>query len=145
MIRLIHLICLIVLFPASSAVSASVSYGSVTISEITSVYDGDTFKVNIQSFPPIIGNKIGVRIKDIDTPEIRGKCDKERELALEAKRFTKEVLLSARVVELRNMQRGKYFRVVADVFVDGKSLGDMIIKHGLAVTYSGGTKVHSWC
>lgn len=145
MIKLFRLICLIVLFPASSAVSASVSYGSVTISEITSVYDGDTFKVNIQSFPPIIGNKIGVRIKDIDTPEIRGKCDKERELALEAKRFTKEVLLSARVVELRNMQRGKYFRVVADVFVDGKSLGDMIIKHGLAVTYSGGTKVHSWC
>ena len=54
-------------------------------------------------------------------------------------------LRAAKKIELRNMKRGKYFRIVADVYVDGKSLGDMLIKRSLAVPYDGGHKGKDWC
>jgi endonuclease YncB( thermonuclease family) len=43
------------------------------------------------------------------------------------------------------MQRGKYFRIVADVYADNQSLADELIKNNLAVRYNGGTKVKDWC
>ena len=32
------------------------------------------------------------------------------------------------LIALRNMERGKYFRIDADVIVDGESLGDMLVE-----------------
>ena len=49
-------------------------YGTVTVSKVISVYDGDTFRVNIDSLPPIVGKNIAIRVNGVDTPEIRGKC-----------------------------------------------------------------------
>ena len=43
------------------------------------------------------------------------------------------------------MQKGKYFRIVADVYVDSVSLADVLIKNNLAIKYDGGTKVKDWC
>jgi endonuclease YncB( thermonuclease family) len=43
------------------------------------------------------------------------------------------------------MKRGKYFRIVAFVYIDGKSLGDELLKHGLAIKYEGKKKVKDWC
>ena len=49
------------------------------------------------------------------------------------------------LIALRNMERGKYFRIDADVIVDGESLGDMLIEAGVAVRYDGGKETHKWC
>ena len=121
------------------------NYGSVTISELISVYDGDTFKVNIKEYPTILGEKISVRVNGIDTPEIKGKCLQEKELAQKAKKEAVYILKNATVIELRNMQRGKYFRIVADVYADGVSLSEKLIEKKLAVAYDGGTKTKNWC
>lgn len=43
------------------------------------------------------------------------------------------------------MDRGKYFRIVADVYLDGKNLGDILVKEDHAVAYDGGTKTKDWC
>jgi len=43
------------------------------------------------------------------------------------------------------LERGKYFRIAADVIVDGESLADMLIEAGMAVRYDGGKKTHKWC
>ena len=120
-------------------------YGSAVVSEVTSIYDGDTFRANLKGYPEIIGYRIGVRINGIDTPEMRGQCQKEKKLARQAKEMTVTQLRGAKKIELRNMKRGKYFRIVADVYVDGKSLGDMLIKRSLAVPYDGGHKGKDWC
>ena len=37
-------------------------YGNVTVSEVTSIYDADTFTVNIEGYPPIVGERIPVRL-----------------------------------------------------------------------------------
>lgn len=121
------------------------NYGSVTVSEVTSIYDGDTFRANIKEYPDLIGYRIGIRIKGIDTPEMRGKCQKEKTLARKAKQFTVTQLRAAKKVELRNMKRGKYFRIVADVYVDNMSLAQMLILNDLAVAYDGGHKAKEWC
>ena len=139
------LVLLILLLVIPGAINATPNYGSIVISGITSVYDGDTFRANIPDYPPIVGENIGIRIKGIDTPEIRGKCAKEISLAKDAQSFAEKTLRSAEVVELRNLQRGKYFRIVADVYADGINVGDELVKESLAVVYDGGRKTKDWC
>ena len=58
----------------------------------------------------------------VDTPEIRGKCQYEKNLALEARDFVRAKLANAKDIKLTNLQRGKRFRGVANVAVDGISL-----------------------
>ena len=136
---------ILILITLISLSAKDINYGSVTVDEVTSIYDGDTFRVNIAGYPSIVGDRIPIRINGIDTPEIRGKCTKEKTLARKAKQFTVSKLRGAKVIQLRNMKRGKYFRIVADVFTDNKSLADELIKNNLAVRYSGGTKIKDWC
>ena len=96
---------------------AFAEYGRVFVDQIVRVYDGDTITMTIEQWPPIVGEEIGVRINGIDTPEIRGECGREKELARQAREFVLEQLTAAQTVELRNIDRGKYFRVMADVYV----------------------------
>ena len=117
---------------------------TIIINEVTSIYDADTFRVDIDKWPGIIGERIPVRVLGIDAPEIRGKCEQEKLKARSAKQFTVEQLRKAKVIELRNIQRGKYFRLLADVYVDNKSLSDLLIKSGHARRYDGGTR-QGWC
>ena len=88
---------------------------------------------------------IGIRVVGVDTPEMRGKCKQEKVLARQAKQVTVEALRSPKVIELRNTKRGKYFRIVADVYVDNKNLTDILISSGFGVAYDGGTKDSDWC
>ena len=126
----------------SIAFSAEKTYGNVVITKVVSVYDGDTFTAAIATYPPIVGDKIGIRVSGIDTPEIKGKSATERALAQKAKAEAKNMLTNGKVVELRNMRRDKYFRILAEVYVDGESLAQRLIAKGLAVPYEGGTKIN---
>ena len=83
---------------------------------------------------------MSIRINGIDTPELRGKCEKEKQLARLAKQFTVERLRAAKRNVLKNIMCGKYFRLIADVYVDGVNLGEQLIKQGHAVRYKGKTK-----
>jgi micrococcal nuclease len=117
------------------------TYGTLICSEVTSVYDGDTFRCTIPTLHPLIGERIGIRVGGVDTPEMRDKRPKIKALARKAKQHTVEFLRSGKKIELRNVKRGKYFRIVADVYVDGKSLTSSLVNHGLGMRYDGGTKV----
>lgn len=120
-------------------------YGNAIVEQVTSIYDGDTFRADIVGYPEIVGEHIGIRINGVDTPEIKGKCKKEKALARKAKQITVAALRGASTIELRHMKRGKYFRIVADVYVDGRNLADELVRSGLAVPYDGGTKLKDWC
>jgi len=137
------LLLITVLLTTFSA-QAAPQYGTVTVSKVINVYDGDTFRVNIDSLPPIVGKNIPIRVSGVDTPEIRGKCLYEKNLALKARDFFRGRLANAKEIKLTNLQRGKYFRIVANVVVDGVSLGQELLDNKLAYEYSGGKKL-SWC
>ena len=136
----VYLLSVFMLFP----IQAAPQYGTVTVSKVISVYDGDTFRVNIASLPPIVGKNIPIRVNGVDTPEIRGKCQYEKNLALKARDFVRGKLANAKEIKLTNLQRGKYFRVVANVLVDGVSLEQELLDNKLAYEYSGGKKLN-WC
>ncbi|NQZ27460.1 MAG: thermonuclease family protein [Colwellia sp.] len=120
------------------------NYGNATVAEVTSIYDGDTFRANIIGFPTIVGEHMSIRINGIDTPELRGKCPREKAQAKLAKQFTVKHLRSAKRITLKNIKRGKYFRLIADVYVDGVNLAEQLIKNNHAVEYQGKTK-KNWC
>jgi micrococcal nuclease len=126
------------------SVQAAPEYGTVKVSKVISVYDGDTFRVDIDSLPPIVGKNIPIRLNGVDTPEIQGKCQQEKDLALEARDFVRNKLANAKEIKLTKLQRGKYFRVVADVYFDGVSLEQELLDNELAYKYTGGKK-SSWC
>ncbi len=116
------------------------TYGNLTVSKVNSVYDGDTFRADIKGVPPILGENIAIRLYGIDTPEMRDKRPHIKKKAIEARDYVRTRLFKAKKIELRNIRRGKYFRIVATVVVDGKDIGKELIAMGLAQPYGGGKK-----
>ena len=92
-------------------------------------YDGDTFRATF-------------RIANIDTPEIKGECDAERELAQRAKVFTERFLAQGNIV-IRQSGIDRYGRVLAVVSREGYDLGEALIAEGLARPWKG--KREQWC
>lgn len=110
------------------------------VSKVESIYDGDTITVTINKWPALIGDHIEIRVNGIDTAEMHASCPEEKQLAIAAKSFTVNFLNTTKRITLRNLGRDKYFRIDADIYVDGKSLAEELIKAKLAKPYDGGTK-----
>ena len=69
----------------------------------------------------------------------RGPCRVERGRLQAA-----ALLKRARQVELRSIERGKYFRLVSTVVVDGQDLAEALIEARYGRTYNGGKRL-GWC
>lgn len=109
-------------------------------------YDADTLTVDIPGLHPLIGKNISVRVRGIDAPEIKGQNQCEKDAARTAKRLVENLLKNAKRVDLVEVDRDKYFRVLADVQVDGQDLKSILIKNRLAYNYGGGKKRNvNWC
>jgi micrococcal nuclease len=129
------------------------AYAAEVAIEYVKAYDGDTITVNLPGLKKLdkagsyslFWDGISVRLGGIDTPEIKGECDKEKEFAQKAKTFVHNKLKSARKLTLDNMDKDKYFRILGEIFVDGISLSQMLIDEGYAIPYDGGIKENVWC
>ncbi len=109
-------------------------------------YDGDTITFNIPDVHPIIGKKISIRVNGIDTAEVRTKDECEKKAGRTARKLVTNLLKNAKRIDLDNVSRGKYFRIVADVIVDGRDLKSILLKQQLAYSYNGGKKERpNWC
>lgn len=102
---------------------------------VSCVVDGDTFWLD--------GDKI--RVADIDTPEMAGRCPYESELAVRARNRLQSLLNEGpfdlqRVGSRSEDQYGRLLRVVVR---DGQSLGDVLVSEGLARTWTG--RREPWC
>lgn len=109
---------------------------------VLSVTDGDTFRARV----PVWDNVdivTAVRIRGIDTPEMKGKCPAEKAAALAAKERLTSLLNGP--VTLLHVEPDKYAgRVDADVSVNGTSVAAVLIAEGLARPYTGGAR-QGWC
>lgn len=107
---------------------------------VASVYDGDTFKINLNCSLAVYCEKVPVRVRGVDCPEIKGKTEKEKRLAQKAKTFTK-TFLEKGPVTLTDCGRDKYFRLLCDVTNgEDKDLARELIRHNLGYAYDGGKK-----
>lgn len=108
------------------------------------VLDGDTLAVRAHIW---LGQEVAVlvRIRGIDTPELRGRCAAERARAVEARAALAEAVAGGPVV-LSRIEPDKYGgRVLADVSAAGVSaVGHHMIAQGFARAYAGRSR-GGWC
>lgn len=103
------------------------------------IVDGDTFKVYLSCKYKLFCKDISVRVRGIDTPELKSKDKATRTRAKQAKSFTRNFLTNKKIY-LKNCSRDKYFRLLCDVYADKKNLAEALLFHGLAIPYHGGKK-----
>jgi micrococcal nuclease len=124
-------------------ISFSVSAASLNL-KVISVYDGDTIKSTIPLLPYPLSN-VSIRLKGIDTPEIHGKCQYEKDLAQKAKARLKDLTQNHQYIKIDNVEWDKYGgRILGDLILDGTNVKTLLIQEGLAREYNGEAK-KSWC
>lgn len=128
----------LVLMVAIPAFAHSAEYRA----SVLSVYDGDTLTVSIN------GQVDRVRVQNIDTPELAGKCSSEKALAVKARDFARDwANLQKMQIALitGKRERDKYGRLLAYVRNErGEDLGEKLIEAGLAVRWAG-KRHQGWC
>lgn len=112
--------------------------------EVERVVDGDTLAVRVAIWIAQDLNVL-VRIRGVDAPELRGRCDDEKARA-RAAMVALEELVAGGQVALTAIEGDKYFgRVIADVTTPaGENISAALIAGGYVRTYDGG-KRGSWC
>jgi endonuclease YncB( thermonuclease family) len=105
-----------VLFVGASILTAQALL-SRTAYKVERVIDGDTFETTEKQL---------IRINGIDAPELE-MCGGEDAKATLGK------LLNDKPLQLKVLRRDQYFRLVSDVYVDGKSVATLMLTAGQAV------------
>ena len=119
---------ILAILAASSPIGVCPSSGV----RITCVHDGDSFIVERER----------IRIADIDTPELDGACESERRLA-ETARATLVTLLNSERYNIVRQGTDRYGRTLAIVSNSRGSIGDQMVRVGVARTWSG--RREPWC
>lgn len=135
----------IIVFIAGFLLTSTISAQTCGTIQVKGVIDGDTLRAELIGLPSPL-NRVSIRISGIDTPEIRGQCDSEKEKARAAKSFLSQKLSSTRAVTFGTLDWDKYGgRILADVYFDGQDVGQMMIDAGYAFPYHGEKKSDHWC
>lgn len=126
--------------PAAFAGSAMPRYPVERVRTI----DGDTFEARVRAWPGIeIVTK--VRLRDIDAPELRGRCARESALARSA-RDALAAMLAGGSVSIGRVSLDKYGgRVLADASTEATGdVASALLAGGHARPYAGRQR-QSWC
>lgn len=112
----------------------------IRYAKVIKVYDGDTITVAAKlpfSKSPIY--RFSVRLRSVDSPEIKGKSKKECEMAIQA-RDALHKLIFGEIVELKNNSKEKYGRLLTDVYYGDIHVNQWMLDHKYAIKYDGGKK-----
>jgi endonuclease YncB( thermonuclease family) len=112
--------------------------------KVIRVYDGDTIHIAARlhidgiNIPRLF--RYSVRLRRIDSPEMKTKNSREKELAVKSRDALSQLIMGKMVV-LENVEYDKYGRILAEIVMeDGVNVSDWMIRGGYAVEYDGGTK-----
>ncbi|MEM9968909.1 MAG: thermonuclease family protein [Pseudomonadota bacterium] len=106
---------------------------------VTRVVDGDTLTIDCGDGG---GN---ARLVGFDMPEtFRPGCSSERRLGETAKDYLLVSLKRASHIGVNFEGTDKYQRLLIEMSLDGRQLADIMIARGVAVRYSGGSRI-DWC
>ena len=112
--------------------------------EVLRVLDGDTFEARVNLWPGL-DTTTRVRLRGIDAPELKARCNDERVKA-EAAREALRSILNQGEVGISNVTLDKYGgRVVADASTRATpNVSSALLSVGAARRYSGGHR-DGWC
>lgn len=133
--------------PAPGAAGLRALPGPLAVTPLR-VIDGDTFEARASVW---FGHEVVVlvRVRGVDAPELRGRCQQETARARDAADALRDILASGPVV-LTDLSPDKYHgRVVASAWVANKRgvrdpVGDLLVAGGYARPYDGRARA-SWC
>ncbi|MBB4104116.1 thermonuclease family protein [Allorhizobium borbori] len=110
------------------------------------VIDGDTLLVRATPWPQH-SIDVYVRLRGIDAPELKARCEAERFAARTARRALGEKVPEASEVHLSRISGDKYFgRVLADVHLaDGSNPAGDLLAEGYVQPYGGGKRARPVC
>jgi endonuclease YncB( thermonuclease family) len=134
--------------PRAAVGQLSVIQGPVE-ADVRSVTDGDTLRLAVYAWTDEL-RLVDLRVRGVDTPEIRGKCQYEKDLAQAAKTFVSELILTTnKRVKLTligcNAAEGAGFgRCLGNVYVGSTSVADALIAAGFARPNFGEPRL-PWC
>lgn len=106
--------------------------------KVIDIYDADTMTLEIYlGFHITVVEK--VRLLGIDTPELRTKNLKEKELGYEARDYLCDLILGKEIIVTTEKQ-GKFGRYLANIFYDDININNELIRLGYAHPYDGGKR-----
>lgn len=105
---------------------------------VVKVYDGDT--ITVASTLGSVLYRFRIRLRGIDTPEIKGSSEEEKAMALVARDALSAQIMGHQVY-LRNLGNEKYGRILADVYLNNVHMNQWMMQQGHARAYDGGTKL----
>lgn len=94
-------------------------------------YDADTITVMINHYPKSWRWE-RIRLDGIDAPEIRGKCEKEKRLAIQARDYVRALLEANKPVLVKVSNTETFGRRVGRVYIGERRLADMLVESELA-------------
>lgn len=114
---------------------------------VIKVYDADTITVVIELPKLDIEKKISrlyklkLRLDGLDTPEIKGKSDKEKKYAINARDWLRDCILDT-YISVDLFKFDKYGRTLCKIYDKERKVcyNDLILDNGLGVLYNGGKK-----
>lgn len=109
--------------------------------KVIKIYDGDTITIasKIENLKDSLVYRFSVRLNGIDTPEIKGKNEDEKEIAKKARDSLSQLILG-KIVTLKNVETEKYGRLLAELYLEDIHLNQWMLEKRYAVKYGGGTK-----
>jgi len=114
--------------------TVQIEYGKVI-----KVYDGDTITVASKLYHGSPVYRFQIRLRGIDTPELKSHNDIEKANAMIARDALHEKIFG-KVVTLKNIGTEKYGRILADIYLDNININKWLIDSKYAVYYDGGKK-----
>lgn len=144
-----------ILLVMSLVMSQNASAGALSVvqgpyeAQVDSVTDGDTLALTVYKWPGETEEE-SVRIRGLDTPEIRGKCQAEKDLAQAAKQYLTKLIeahnnrVRLTVIGCNQSKGGGFGRCLAHVYVGSSLVSDELIRVGLARPNEG-EKRGPWC
>lgn len=132
-------LCVLFILLIPFYVFAQPQYSSFYKVSLGKVIDGDTFKVYLACNYKIFCKAVSVRVRGIDTPELKSKDPEEKSKAYRARAYARKFLNSGKI-RLKQCTRDKYFRLLCDVYVNEYSLAESLLNADLAIPYNGGSK-----
>lgn len=135
---------LTMIFQYVVSVQAAKNFQGPVAANVLQVIDGDTFLAHAILWPGQ-SLRINIRVRGIDTPEMKSRCKSEHFAAKQARDELKK-LLGDGPVSISNIAGAKYYgRVLADVVArDGTRVAEEMILRNFARPYRGG-KREGWC
>ena len=108
---------------------------------VIKVYDGDTITIAAKlPFAESPMYRWSVRLLGIDTPEMKSKDERLKQIAIKARDTLSEKIMG-KMIHLENVGTEKFGRVLANVIFEGKNLNNWLLEEKLAYEYKGATKL----